>query len=245
VSEQQPDRDDDDAWLLARERGQSGPTISDASAARYTRLGTLIAELPPAPDIARADWEQRVLATIEAELTEESASERSITSWRRWPVPLAAAASLLIIVGILASRDRSLEHRPVDTGTYALTVVVEQQEGTDRGRAGSGADRGTRAKVGDKLVIRGAAPQHAELRVYDEAGIEQARCASPGPDCSAEGSGQQATLQLTMVPRVRSVLRPVMFASPLGQTSRGYDTDVAAAEAAGIKVITHDPVHVR
>lgn len=249
MSEQQPDRHDDEAWLLARERGESGPAISEAGAARYARLGALIAELPAAPaGIAqRTDWQRQVLATIDAELDAERAAgnarEQPITRRRRWPTAMiAAAASLVIVVGILASRRLWRGHVPVVPGDYVVDVTVESRGSTGHG---SGPDRGTDAAVGDQLVIRGAAPQDAELRVYDDAGVELARCASPGPDCSIERSGPQTVVRLTLAPRVRGVLRPVLFAPPTHQTSSGYDSDVAAAEAAGTQVIVHAPVHVR
>ena len=44
-----PDDDEDHAWLLARERGEPGPTIADARAGRYSQIGTLIADLPAMP----------------------------------------------------------------------------------------------------------------------------------------------------------------------------------------------------
>lgn len=69
-----PDRDPDDepdhAWLLARERGEPGPTISETRAGHYAQLGTLIADLPavPAGTVQRRDWEHGVLAVIDAEV---------------------------------------------------------------------------------------------------------------------------------------------------------------------------------
>ena len=61
--------DDDHAWLLARERGEPAPAISEARASRYAQLGTLIADLPatPAGTVEDEGWEQDVLAAIDAE----------------------------------------------------------------------------------------------------------------------------------------------------------------------------------
>lgn len=73
------DRDPDDerehAWLLARERGEPGPAISEARAGDYAQLGTRIADLPavPAGTARRHDWERGVLAVIDAEVGQTAA----------------------------------------------------------------------------------------------------------------------------------------------------------------------------
>jgi hypothetical protein len=68
MPDHRPD-DDDHAWLLARERGEPAPAISEARASRYAQLGTLIADLPatPAGTIEDEGWEHGVLAAIDAD----------------------------------------------------------------------------------------------------------------------------------------------------------------------------------
>jgi hypothetical protein len=65
------ENDKEIAWLLACERGQPGPEVSDATAARYAQLKLLIATLPttPADVAAGGGWQRRVLDAIEAKET--------------------------------------------------------------------------------------------------------------------------------------------------------------------------------
>ena len=58
MSEDERADHEDEAWLLARERGQPGPTVSEATAARYARLQALITDLPAIPPgvTSRPDW---------------------------------------------------------------------------------------------------------------------------------------------------------------------------------------------
>jgi hypothetical protein len=234
-------RDDEDAWLLAQERGEAGPAIPGATAARYARIGALITELPDAPpDLpARTAWTQRVLEVIDAERPTGNTAAAT-TRRRRWPVAMAAAA--LLIAGILVMTARWSGREDVNvTGALLVRVTVEPQGGKHRG---SGTEHGTSAAVGDRLLISGVAPQAAELRVYDGDGVEQARCASPSPTCSVENTGARTALRLIMVPRVRGQLQPVLFSPPGPATSESYDSDVAAAEAKGIQVIRHAPIQI-
>jgi len=74
--------DDDHAWLLARERGEPAPTISEARASRYAQMGTLIADLPatPAGTVEHEGWEQGVLAAIDAEASRPAGQSRIHTA---------------------------------------------------------------------------------------------------------------------------------------------------------------------
>lgn len=69
MTDRRIDDDDDQAWLLARERGQPGPAISEHRARRYAQLGRLIADLPavPAGVVQHEGWERAVLAAIDAD----------------------------------------------------------------------------------------------------------------------------------------------------------------------------------
>jgi hypothetical protein len=61
------DRDDRE-WLLARERGEPAPPLSEGRAGHYAQLGTLIADLPAMPPgmVDRQGWEHDVLAAMDA-----------------------------------------------------------------------------------------------------------------------------------------------------------------------------------
>lgn len=63
----------EEAWLLARERGEPGPLISHDIAARYARLEALLARLPPTLDgiAPRRGWQARVFAEIDARIAVE------------------------------------------------------------------------------------------------------------------------------------------------------------------------------
>jgi hypothetical protein len=86
--------DDDLAWLLARERGEPAPTISEARASRYAQLGTLIADLPatPAGTVEHEGWEQDVLAAIDAEASRPACQSTSPTVTDE-PLPKAPPAA--------------------------------------------------------------------------------------------------------------------------------------------------------
>src|SRR5437762_10951452 len=70
MADGRPDDEDDQAWLLARERGEPRPAISEVRARHYAQLSKLIAELPalPAGTVRREGWDQAVLSTIDAEI---------------------------------------------------------------------------------------------------------------------------------------------------------------------------------
>lgn len=86
--------DDDHAWLLARERGEPAPTISDARASRYAQLDTLIADLPdtPAGIVEHEGWEQSVLAALDVEAS-RPASQSPIATVTDKPLPSAPTAA--------------------------------------------------------------------------------------------------------------------------------------------------------
>jgi hypothetical protein len=104
--------------------------------------------------------------------------------------------------------------------------------------------RGSDPSVGDNMIVRGVVEGPGELRVYDDTGVEQARCTVPAADCSVDRSGTRTTLRLTMRPRVPGALHAVLFAAPLDGPSQGLDADVEAAGRAGITLTSRDvPVH--
>lgn len=108
MTDRRPGDDEDHAWLLARERGEPGPAISDARARRYAQLGRLIADLPVLPPAAveQRGWEQAVLAAIDADAgpsagqgeTPSIAATAAASARRR--TATATAAMLLVAAGV-------------------------------------------------------------------------------------------------------------------------------------------------
>jgi hypothetical protein len=237
------EEDDDVAWLLARAKGQPGPSISETSAARYEKIEALIADLPVARAGAapREGWQDRVLAAID---DEDAGSAPPATRGRhalatrgraRWLVPIAAiaVAAAAIIAGTLWFGGRA-------PGVIAMAPVLE----VNVDAAGSNLGAMAPAMIGDALVVRGAADGAAELRVYDDDGVELARCATPAQGCRVTRSGTRTRLQLTMTLRARGAVRPLLFAPPLGGPSAGLDLDLQAAGKADLEVVRSGPVIV-
>lgn len=81
--------DEDEAWLLARERGIPGTPAPEARAALYSRLDALVADLPEMPSgfVPRPGWQQRLLVALG-----EPAPPRESTS--PTPGPVSAGAAL-------------------------------------------------------------------------------------------------------------------------------------------------------
>lgn len=247
MSEHEREDNDDTAWLLARERGQRGPTVSAATTARYARLQALITDLPatPAGVPPRADWQRDVLAAIDAAEAEPEAPshpapvrsidsappKRTSTRRRRW----AAATAIFAIAAVMAIVLAVYHDRGGGPGgRVAEPTLAFEVEPADR------AHRSSDPSVGDTLIVRGVVEGPGELRVYDAAGAEQARCAVPAPDCTVDRSGTGTTLRLTMRLRVPGVLHAVLLTSPLGGPSGGMDADVRAAGRAGMAVTARE-----
>jgi hypothetical protein len=101
--------DDDVAWLLARAKGESGPSISPARAARYAKLEALISELPARSEAApRPDWQDRVLAAIEAEQAAANGATTGgivqILRRKAWLIGVVGVAAAAALVWALAGR---------------------------------------------------------------------------------------------------------------------------------------------
>jgi hypothetical protein len=239
------EHDDEDDWLLARERGQPGPAVSEETVRRYAQLQSLIKDLPamPAGVTSRVGWEQDVLAAIDKAEAEPGAPRNSTSL----PPPTPAAPQRM-------SRSRRWAAAAVSIGIAAVVVILLALH-RDRGGAtvptlafevqpGSRLHRGADPSVGDKLIVRGVIEGPGELRIYDAAGVEQARCTGPSPGCTVDRADQRTALQLTMLLRAPGALRAVLFAAPLGAASRGLDGDLEAARRAGIAMATLEPVEV-
>lgn len=235
--------DDDVAWLLARAQGQPGPSISENSAARYEKLEALLSDLPATPSggTPRAGWQERVLAAIDDEEASRAASAagRATVAGRRrthWLVPVGMVA----VAGAAAAVGTGLWLREGAPGVIAIAPILDVHIEA----AGSNLGAKTPAMVGDAMVVRGVVDGAAELRVYDDEGVELARCVAPAQECSVTRSGTRTTFQLTMTLRVRGVFVPLLFAPPLAGPSAGLDLDLRAAGAASLDVIRGEPVIV-
>jgi hypothetical protein len=218
------DRDDEDTdWLLAKGRGQAG---DHPHAARYAELEQLITDLPPTPGSARLPqgWERGVLDAIDA--TAATIPRRRTPRWAVVGAALAAAAIVAIAISLLWPRGDA----PVLALSY--TLVAADPAHPTRG-------------VGDLLVVRGRNPGPGELRIYNGAGVEQARCAAPSNSCELTRTAVDTVLQLSLRLRAPGVLLVVLYSSPLGGPARGRDADLDAATQAGIDVKTLPAIDVR
>jgi hypothetical protein len=239
VSDDDREDSDESAWLLARERGQAGPTVSAATTARYARLQALITDLPAMPGGVppRAGWQRDVLAAIDAAEAEPEAPSKpapvrtndgepakpSSPRRRRWATAMvifAAAAIVAIVFAVF--RDRG-------PGAPSIAFEVEPSER---------AHLSTDASVGDTLIVRAVVEGPGELRIYDAAGMEQAHCPEPAADCTVDTSGTHTTLRLRLRLRLPGTLRTILFPAPLGGPSGGMDADIRAAMRAGMAVTT-------
>lgn len=217
--------DNDIAWLLARAKGQPGPSISEDSAARYEKLESLLASLPEAPEGAapREGWQDRVFAAIDAE-DARKASASSAARGLRKPWLLAVGTVVVVAAGGLVLMSRG------PTGAVAAAPRIEVE--VEPGASNQGA-MGT-AMIGDTMVARAVLEGPGELRVYDAAGVEVARCAAPAEDCSIVRDGTHTTLRLSLVLRAQGTFQPVVFSPALGGAPAGLDLDGVAARKANV-----------
>jgi hypothetical protein len=180
-----------------------------------------------------------VLAAIDKEEASRAASAagRATVTWRRhWLVPV----SMVAVAGAAAAAGTALWLREGAPGVIAIAPVLDVHIEA----AGSNLDAKASAMIGDTMVVRGIVDGAAELRVYDDEGVELARCGAPAQECSVTRSGTRTTLQLSMTLRVRGGFVPLLLAPPLAGPSAGLDLDLRAAGAANLDVIRGQPVIV-
>src|ERR1043165_3583856 len=164
MSDGRPDDEDEHAWLLARERGEPGPAISEVRARHYAQLGTLIAGLPdlPAGTVRRGGWEQAVLSAIDAEIgqpaapngtslavvTDETPAQRPTTTrrHRRRATVAAAVCVMAASVAIVVFMQRDRGEAPVRTS--ALDVASEPPARAGSSAPGAEVTRGIHAGQG-------------------------------------------------------------------------------------------------
>ena len=224
--------DDDVAWLLARAKGQPGPSISPARAARYEKLEAMLAELPVTPGASTPSegWQDRVLAAIDAEDAARDATGSNLVRFVR-----RRRAWLVGIVGVAAAAVAVLLLRPPPEGSQIRAVV--ERSAANLGAMGP-------AMVGDTLVVSATVDEPAELRVYDEAHKEAARCATTTGDCASRPSGSHTEIELRVRLAGRGVYTVLVFSPPLGGAPEGLDVDVVNATKAprSMKRFATDPV---
>ncbi|HSS03455.1 MAG TPA: hypothetical protein VLM79_40605 [Kofleriaceae bacterium] len=164
MSDGRPDDEDEHAWLLARERGEPGPAISEVRARHYAQLGTLIAGLPalPAGTDRRGGWEQAVLSAIDAEIgqpadqngtslavvtDEPRAQDPTPTRRPRRRAAVAAAVCVMaagVAIAVFMQRDRG--EAPVRTS--ALEAAPEPPARSGSPAPGAEVTRGASAGAG-------------------------------------------------------------------------------------------------
>ena len=224
--------DDDVAWLLARAKGEPGPSISPARAARYEKLEALIAELPAKPGEAAPppDWQERVLAAVDAEEASKAHAAatgagvvrilRHRTAWLVGIVGAAAAAALVWAIVSPGDAPPAIARGPL------IRTAIEPAA-SNLGAMGP-------VLVGDTLVVSASVDGPGELRVYDDERREAGRCAAATQDCAFGQVGARTQMQLRVRLERRGVYTSLVFAPPLGGPPEGLDLDVARAAKAQI-----------
>jgi hypothetical protein len=220
----------DEAWLLARERGQAASPPSPETERAYQRLERALAQLPLVdPREAGHDdgWQEHVLAGLPAD-----AGVVPITSARRhravrWALATAPALAAAAAVAIFVWPTRGAE----------LDVAIERGAAAVRSADG--------ARVGDVLRVTGRVGA-GELRIYRGERALVLRC--PGDSaCVASGSGADRawTVEVRLpAPGRYHVVR--FIGAGAGEPTGLLDGDMAAAMQAGAKVVAApQPVDVQ
>lgn len=235
------DKSDDAGWLLARERGQPGPAISEERVARYQRLEALVAELPATPVTPPAGWQERLRKKLD-EASGEAAESAATTplgerraKHRRWVVPAAVAAAAAVIVILMWPPPQDV----ADPTIVVSVVPVDSKRASNRGEL-------TEHAVGGQLIVESVVGTGGgELRLYNGDGAVQAICVLPSPVCHVESDGDRRTLRLKFLVDKAGVYRSVLFRPAPGKPSDGLDEDLARANDARIKVLLSRPEYFR
>jgi hypothetical protein len=228
----------DEAWLLARERGESMPPPSPETARVYARIEHAIAALPSvlSPGLRDDDaWEQQVLRALPPVSTSRSSSDRApipisrartAARWALMAAPALAAAAAVVVW--LRSDPRPVDDPPPEAEALALTV-----------RSGPAARRGgPSALVGDVLEVSGRVGAAGELRVYRGERALVRRC--PGDSaCRASGVGAEQAWIVDLPLDAPGRYHVIGFVGALGGDPTGLlDSDLATATRDGAHVVT-------
>jgi hypothetical protein len=234
--------DDDEDWLLARERGDDVSHVDPRTRARYEQLEQLLGALPERPP--PAGWRQRALDALDAPSPRSSsdalesppapaAGRRKpiVHGWRAWLLAGGGAAvGILVLQLIIHVRMTPPPAEPV--------VTTETRRGESRHRGGDVA-------VGDTLVIHAQSDQPIELRVYGEGGEPLARC-TDAAGCTVERNGAQRRYTLEVPMRSPGDVSAVMFSGgAIPAAGKDLEADLEAAHAAPVDARQVASVHVR
>lgn len=225
--------DDEDRWLQARERGEPGPPIPDATATKYSELRSLLEDLPVVPTGATLStgWQQSVLDAIDREEPARAAASSQVRPIdvakrkriynRRAAIAvscLAVAAGIIIIAKLIPLQSPAGPQLAIN----ALTAGEPAHLGKDELIAGA------------RAVVRGVIHGPGELRVYGPDDLELDRCTVTGPHCVVERKGEQTELRAEIALRAPGRLHVVLLSAPMPGPSRGRVLDLTAADRAGI-----------
>lgn len=242
MSRVDPNETPDEAWLLARERGEAA-THPDAERARgYERLAQALAQ-PPARE-PPADFEAKLFAALDrvdrarseaapVAVVAPARAERPLLRRLRFAAlyPLAAAA-----IGLLAFRAARPANEPP---TLVLDIIAGEPV---RGEAP--ADSGFAAR-GDRLRLRAHFANVGELRVYRDERELVLRC--PGEAACVEGpegAGRSVRGEVTL--RASGQYRALLITGASVPAPTGhFDADWRAAQASGATIATASPLTVR
>jgi hypothetical protein len=219
----------DEAWLLARQRGEPAEVpVDDARQASYGRLENLIAQLPEVEP--PAGWQARAFQALPLE-TAPSSTVGKASNRRRLIFAALAAGLVAVAVGAWQFQKPAATH--LDRELWVEVIPSEL------------IHRGTVAQVGDVLNVSSSVATD-ELRLYRADGSLVARCRGAS-DCVASQTQGQTISTLAwkaLAPgRYRAVsLRGAPIPEPTGD---GLEADLQAADAAGIVSASAPPIEIQ
>jgi hypothetical protein len=253
---------EDEAWLMARARGESAEHPDPARAESYLRLERALAALPP-PAPGRG-WQADVLAAIDARARARRWAYYSLPFavaallllvWAAWPRPVEGAFAPLALTSCSRPsggvyRGGSTLPNCADAGTRSgelPNTSVDEARGRTRGEHPAPNGDVTRASLGDALVLKAWLSGPGEIRVYRDGGELVLRC--PGGEGCAEANEQRRRLlEVSLTPPAPGRYRAVLLggaALPAPPASEQEHEALRAASKAGAKVVDSLFVEVR
>ncbi len=214
-------------WLVARDADPAAPPPSEEARRRHDELAELLATLPAGKDDER--WQDAVLAAAHAADTAAGAPARRAGDR---PAPRRRWLRLATMAGALAAAAAAVVYvmsRPPDAPAAELQIAIHRVD----------AARSEDVAVGDRLVIRARPHGPTELRVYQD---QEPVLRCPGlPGCADGAATWQVDLRLAAPVRHVVILAygPVTVGS-----GASLDEFVAAARAAGARLVVHPPIDV-
>lgn len=262
MNQNESDEDErDEAWLLARARGESAEHPDPARAASYERLEKALADLEtPGPG---GGWQAKVLAKIDeqekagaGEAADEPNGAKSGVTRKRPDGPGREPSSGPGDAGDAEVRElpqRSTQQRwrsllpliaaALAAATLLLLLLTGKPESRGEpiayyfeGSNTRGEHRSDQAAVGDTLVLRARPEGEGEVRLYRDRRELVLRC--PGGEGCERATERGQSLWRVKAPlkapgRYRAI---VMSGAPLPPPSGNEDQDLGAAVKVGAKV---------